>query len=512
MKISRKKNAIYGTFAGIALKIVQIIFPFIIRTVFIHEIGVEYLGLNSLFTSLLQVLNLAELGVSTALVFSMYKPIAEDNTEKICQLMNFYKVTYRIIGLIILVIGLLLLPFIPKFINGTIPSDINIYTIYLMNLAATVLSYWLFAYRNSLFSAYQRVDITSIITIVTSFAKFLVQIFLLVCFKNYYLYLSVEILYSIALNIVTAIASKKYYPNYAARGNLPTNEKIEIGKKIRDLFTAKIGGVINNSADSIVISAFLGLKLLAEYQNYYYIISTLMSIFTIFFTACTAGIGNKLIVHSKDENKKLFYNLNYLIFFALNFCCTSLICLFQPFMELWVGKDLMLEFGMVVLFALYLYAEEAPRTMIVFKDAGGIWKEDRFRPLTVASVNLGINLILVHYIGLYGIIISTIVSMLFIGFPWLIHNINSTLFKIGIKEFLIKICKYTVFITMDCVLTYFISSMITLNNLFITLLVRGVICLIIPNFIFLVAFKNTEENQYLVDLIKSALHIIKRGA
>lgn len=510
MKINIKKNAIYGTITGILLKIIQIVFPFIIRTVFIHNIGIDYLGLNSLFTSILQVLNLAELGVSTALVFSMYKPIAEENSEKICQLMNFYKLIYRKIGWAILCMGLVILPLVPRLIHGSIPSDINIYIIYLMNLAATVLSYWLFAYRNSLFSAHQRVDITSIITIVISFIKYIVQIASLIIFKNYYVYLSVEIAYSIVLNIVTAIYSKKIYPNYNAKGELSTEEKKQIGKKIRDLFTAKIGTVINNSADSIVISSFLGLTLLAKYQNYYYIVSTVMALFTIFFTACTAGIGNKLILQPKDENIKLFYNLNYLIFFGINFCCASLLSLFQPFMELWVGKDLMMGFGMVILFAIYLYAEEAPRTMIVFKDAAGMWREDRFRPLTVSVVNLLMNIILVNYIGLYGVLISTIVSMLFIGFPWLIYNIDKTLFKIGIKHFLSRIFKYTVIIVVDCSFAYYISSQIMLNNLIFTIIIRGVICLLIPNIVFTLAFKNTEENKYLRGLITTFVSKVTR--
>lgn len=510
MKINRKKNAIYGTITGILLKAIQIVFPFLIRTVFIRNIGVDYLGLNSLFTSILQVLNLAELGVSTALVFSMYKPIAEEDSEKICKLINFYKNIYRKIGWVILGIGILILPFVPKLIHGSVPSDINIYIIYLMNLAATVLSYWLFAYRNSLFAAHQRVDITSVITIVISFLKYIIQIASLIIFKNYYIYLTVEIAYSIVLNIVTAIYSRKVFPYYNARGELSAEEKREIGKKIRDLFTAKVGTVINNSADSIVISSFLGLTLLAEYQNYYYIVSTVMAIFTIFFTACTAGIGNKLILQPKNENKKLFYNLNYLIFFALNFCCSSLICLFQPFMELWVGKDLMMEFGMVILFVIYLYAEEAPRTMIVFKDAAGMWREDRFRPLTVAGVNLLLNIILVNYIGLYGILISTIVSMLFIGFPWLVKNIDKTLFKIDIGKFLNRIFKYTVVIVVDCVITYIISSRLVFNSFITTIVIRGLICLIIPNLIFTLAFLKTEENKYLEEVFCSLVSKVKR--
>lgn len=496
MIINRKKNSIRGTFFGIILKIIQIVFPFAIRTIFINTLGIQYLGLNSLFTAILQVLNLAELGVSSALVFSMYKPIAEDDKEKICQLMNLYRLCYRIIGLVILGIGLIIIPFLPKLISGTIPSDINLYVIYLMNLSATVLSYWLFAYRNSLFTAHQRNDIISIITICVNFMTYIIQIVALLSLRNYYLYLTINILGQILINIVVAVASKKYFPEYVPKGRLPIEERKIISKKVRDLFTAKIGAVINNSADSIVISSFLGLEVLAVYQNYYYIVSSLMAIFSIFFGSCSAGIGNSLVVRNEEDNKKMLYNINYIVFMALNFCCCCLVNLYQPFMQKWVGQDYMLNFSFVLLFALYLFAEEAPRTLIVFKDAGGIWKEDRFRPLLSASVNLILNLILTNFIGLYGIIISTIFAIMFISTPWLIVNINNRQLKINIKIYIIKFISYTIVIIINVTITYMICRNIWMENVWMTILARLVICTLVSNISFVLVFLKTEENKY----------------
>ena len=168
MKIERTKNASRNILFGIILKIYQIAVPFLMRTAMIYFMGVQYLGLNSLFTSVLQVLNLAELGVGSAMVYSMYKPIAEDDTKKICALMKLYRLYYRVIGFVIGGVGLVLTPFVPKLISGDVPSGLNIYILYLMNLAATVLSYWLFAYKNSLLQAHQRVDVVSKITLVTN--------------------------------------------------------------------------------------------------------------------------------------------------------------------------------------------------------------------------------------------------------------------------------------------------------------------------------------------------------
>ena len=184
MKIEKTKNASRNIIIGVFLKIYQILLTFIMRTVMMYTIGVEYLGLNSLFTSVLQVLNLAELGVGSAMVFSMYKPIAEDDSLTICALMKLYKIYYRVIGGIILIIGLGLTPFIPKLISGNIPTDMNVYILYLLNLFATVLTYWLFAYRNSILQAHQRNDVVSKVTLGTETIKYILQITALVLFHN----------------------------------------------------------------------------------------------------------------------------------------------------------------------------------------------------------------------------------------------------------------------------------------------------------------------------------------
>ena len=160
-KIERTKNATRNIIFGVILKAYQIIAPFLMRTALIYLMGVQYLGLNSLFTSILQVLNLAELGVGSAMIYSMYKPIAEDNNAAICALMKLYRTYYRVIGLIIAVAGCALTPFIPKLISGDVPEKVNIYVLYLLNLGATVLSYWLYAYKNSILQAYQRMDVVS---------------------------------------------------------------------------------------------------------------------------------------------------------------------------------------------------------------------------------------------------------------------------------------------------------------------------------------------------------------
>ena len=191
------------------------------------------------------------------------------------------------------------------------PVGLNIYILYLLNLAATVLSYWLFAYKNALFQAHQRVDITSKITLITNTFQYLVQLVVIVFIKDYYLYVLAALLTQALTNIITAVAATKIYPKYQPKGQLDRQVVKRINQRIRDLFTSKLGGVVVNSADTVVISAFLGLTVLAVYQNYYYILTSIIGFVTIIFQSCTAGIGNSVIVETKEKNfndlKKVYF-------------------------------------------------------------------------------------------------------------------------------------------------------------------------------------------------------------
>ena len=281
MRIERTKNATRNIVFGLIQRIYITFVPFLMRTAMIYIMGVQYLGLSSLFSSILQVLNLAELGVGNAMVYSMYKPIAEDNGSKICALMKLYKIYYRIIGAIIAGIGLVLTPFVPLLVKGDLPSELNIYILYLLNLGATVLSYWLFAYKNCLLTAHQRSDISTKISMFTTTIMYVAQFLVLITLHNYYIYIMVMLLVQALNNVITAVVVTKMYPEYEATGGIDKTEQQIINQRIKDLFTAKLGGVIVNSADTIVISAFLGLTLLAIYQNYFYIVTSIIAFFEI---------------------------------------------------------------------------------------------------------------------------------------------------------------------------------------------------------------------------------------
>ena len=501
MKIERTKNASRNIVFGVILKAYQILVPFLMRTAMIYLMGVQYLGLNSLFTSVLQVLNLAELGVGSAMVYSMYKPIAEDDDTTICALMKLYRTYYRVIGLIIAVVGCALTPFIPYLIKSDVPTGINIYILYLLNLGATVLSYWLFAYKNSILQAHQRTDVVSKVTLITSTIQYGLQLLVLWAFHNYYLYVIVMLATQALTNIVTAVCADKLYPQFKPKGKVDKIQVQRINHRIRDLFTSKIGAIIYDSADTIVISAFLGLTVLAVYQNYFYILNSITGLIAVVFAACTAGIGNSIVMESKEKNYQDLNKFTFIITWIAGFCSVCLLCIYQPFMELWVGKDLMLSLPAVVCFVIYFYVRQFNSLFNLYKDASGMWHEDRFRPLAAALTNLVLNLILVQFIGIYGILLSTVLAILCVGIPWLLNNLFTVIFeKKHMWHFIGRLAKYTFVVFISCVVTYFICSRFSLGVI-PTILVRGVICLIVPNLIYFLAFRKTKEFQQSLQLV-----------
>ncbi len=493
MKIERTKNSVKGIRYGIFLRIYQIFMPFIMRTLLIYYLGLQYAGLNGLFSSLLQVLNLAELGVGSAMVFSMYEPIANDDTTKICALMQLYKKYYRIIGIIICISGLVLIPFLKYLIEGDVPEDISIYILYIIELSVTVLSYWLYAYKGALFTAHQRNDIISIIKIVTNTIQYVFQIISLLIWRNYYLFILVALMSQILNNILTGIWATHKYPEYQAKGNLEKNELKTVNQRIRDLFTSKVGGVIVTSADSLVISAFLGLDPLAIYQNYFFILSSIIGFIYVIHSSCLAGVGNSLITETEEKNYKDFTDYTFIVMWITGFCVCGLLCTYQDAMVLWQGKERLMSYDAVICLCIYFFVYELNQLLNVYKDAGGIWRKDRFRPLVTAVSNLAVNILLVQKWGLYGVLLSTVLSTVFVGMPWLFHNLFTTLFSPEkIKGYLFKISKYAFTTGILCV----ISILVCLGIPWIgwaAFLIKGLFCTVFFNVVYYFVFRKSDE-------------------
>ena len=506
MKLERTKNAARNVVFDGTLEIVNVLFPFVIRSVMLHCLGTEYLGLNGLFKSILNFLNLAELGVGSAMVFSMYKPIAEDDTPAICALLRLYRTLYRIIGLAIAVVGLLLIHVLHSFIKGDLPADMNLYVLYLMNLGNTVLTYWLFAYKSSLLQAHQRRDLISKLSLAVRLTEYTLKILILVFTRNYYLYLSVQLLCQIVVNVLIAVCASKMYPRYVPVGKLPRGKTQDIFRRVRDLFTSKLSATVFDAADTLVISAFMGLTVLALYQNYYFIITALRMMLVVLLNACMAGVGNKLVMESKEANYRDLEKISLLFLWVLNVSSSMLLCMYQPFIHVWMGEDNLLAVGLVFCFAVYYYSMGANKLINMFKDAAGIWRVDRWRPLTAALVNLGLNLVTVRRLGLYGVLLSSVFSIVFIQIPWLFRNLFREVFpRQYMGKYLRLFCGMAAVALASCGASWFVCGLFTLNVWF-TLFLNTAASFLVSNLCcFAVYGRNPLFRESLLQLKRSLL-------
>ena len=501
MKLEKTKNTVRAIKVGLVFKIYQMLVPFLMRTAMIQFMGVEYLGLNSLFSSVLHVLNLAELGVGTAMVFSMYRPIAEDDEQAICALMGLYRKYYRLIGLVIAVAGLLLTPVIPRLVSGEIPNNLNVYILYLLNLAATVLTYWLFAYKNCLLQAHQRTDVASIISLITTTLQYGLQLMILVWVKNYYYYVIVMLATAALNNVITAVVVTHMYPHYKPIGKLEDSQVKEINRKIRDLFTGKLGYVILNYADTLVISSFLGLVVLAVYQNYYFVLSAVIGILEIVYSSVMAGLGNSFATESKSKQYADLEKFTFLLMWINGICLCCFLGIYQPFMHLWVGQEYMLDFSAVICFAAYFYVYILNRLLNVYKDAAALWHQDRLRPLVTALVNLGLNLLLVHVWGIYGVLLSTVISWVAVGIPWILKNLFSAFFERSImRKYIKQLLVYALAAAVAGALVSWICLYIGAGS-WVDLGLSAVVSVAIPNIVFLVVFRRNRLLRPCIQLL-----------
>lgn len=503
--VNAKRNIIWTFFS----KIISIILPFITRTFFIYILDTAYLGLNGLFTSILSILSLAELGISSAITFSMYKPIANNDVDKINSYLAFYKRCYEFIGIIVLIIGISLIPFLEKLISGDIPSDINIYILYFIYLSNSVLSFFLFAYKTSLLSAYQRNDIVTKISTFVILLQSVLQICVLFLTKNYYLYLLIIPLFTLISNMITNYITKKKYPLLKPEGKLNKEEYQSIIKKVKGLIFQKIGMVVNNSVDNIVISSFLGLQVVAIYGNYYYIFNAISGICAAIISTLVPIIGNSIVTESKEKNYTQFKLFNFMYMWGIIWCSICLLCLYQPFIKLWIGENFLFPTGTVVLFSIYFFAFRMNNISGMYKEAAGIWWAGKYVPLLAAMVNLFTNLIMVRFIGVNGIVISTILSMILVYFPYGSYVLFKHYFTYenAWKKYMLNQILYFLEYLMIALITYKVCYFIIIDSI-LGLLIKCVICICIPNILFLIINYN---NPLLKDTLNFCKKILKNS-
>ena len=435
MKLDFARNVKRNMIANAVGNGVKLLFPFLNRTLFLWLLGPEYLGLNGLFGSNLGVLMLAELGFGTAVVCSMYKPVADDDRELICAYLRFYRTVYRWVGSVIFVVGLCLLPFLRQLVHGGVPPDIDLHILYLIHLVNTSASYFLFAYRGSVLGAHHRNDVITNIRTAVSIAQYVTVFLILLVTRNYYHYVIATVAFTVAQNVLLVKASRRLFPDIEPRGNLPDAMRRRVISDVKSIFLHKVGGIITNSTDNLVISAFLGLVAVAAYGNYYYVLTSVGGLVGIVYSSMTGGFGNKIHTETKEENFRLFMKMNRLTLIVSLWCSAMMIALYQPFIHVWTKGDpaLVRHILTPLLMVFYFYITQARQTLLAFKSAAGIWREDRWKPIVAGAVNLGLNIMLVVVLPaaykLDGVIFSTIAGFVFIQIPWETYVVFTAFFN-----------------------------------------------------------------------------------
>ena len=499
---NRTKNASRNILWGGVGKVVLMIMPFLIRTIFIYTIGLEYLGLTSLFTSVLQILSLAELGFATAVVYSLYKPLADNDVDMVCAIIAFLKSVYLCIGAIILILGLGASFFLPHFIHGEVPDDINIYVLFFLYLANTVISYFFAGYKTALLTANQRDDITSKIVIFTSIAQYLLQGTVLLLFKNFYLYVIVLPMITLSINALNAYFAKRFFPQFVAKGNLTKEQLKPMVKQIGGLLISRICAVSRNAVANILISAFIGLLSLAVYSNYLYVMTSIQGLLTIIGASILAGVGNSIVKESEEKNYKDFRKFNFLYMWISGWCFCCLVNLFQPFISLWVGEKSTMPYYSVLLLCLVFYSTAAGDMRNTYINATGIWWENKWRPILEATSNLILSFVLIKRFQVAGVLFSTLVSLVLINL-WFGSKILYTEYFKNHKfsDFILSHLQYFLVTIMVTAVTfgccYFISSIS-----WESFALRLIICSIIPNVLYLLFYYRKNDFQSIKDLIK----------
>lgn len=498
----RIQNSVMNIFFGISGQLISIIMSFSVRTVFIYTLGIEYLGVDGLFTSILMMLSLANLGFDTAMIYSLYKPLAEKNQFKIQALMNLYRKAYRLIGIIVLLIGLLLIPFLSDLMNGTTNIE-NIHIIYILFLINSAASYF-FIYKQSVIIADQRNYIISKIHSVYIILSNIIQILILITVESYIAVLSVQVIFRIVENIHIAKMSGKLYPFLIEKNNskLSKRERKDFFANLYSLMLYKISGVVINGTDNIIISFYIGITAVGVYSNYLLIIATLSTFLGYIFYSVTASVGNLIVTEGSEKKYFIFRVINFSNFWIYGFCVVSLWNLINPFITLWLGEQYI--FNKFVVFAIILnfYTTGMQNASTTFRETTGLFKKGKYRPIVAAGINIAFSIILAKQIGIAGIFLGTVISRLCTYFWYDPYIIFKYVFQKPVKVHFIKYILFTFIVLIASLITDLIASNIIFHYPLVNFVVRGILCIIIPNLIVYIFFRKTEEFIYLMTIIK----------
>lgn len=516
--VQASKNAL----SSLISQILQMILSFITRTVFIYTLSSAYLGISGLFQSVLTVLNLTELGIGSSIIYALYKPIAEGNTKKIKALMQLYKDAYRIIGWIVLIIGIILMPFLDYIVKGG-AELINLKIVFALYILDSVVSYWFFAYKRSLLEADQKKYVVVNATTIFVSLGYLLRILSLYLFKSnpeisYYVYMGIGTVGNIFTNIMISKKVDKAYP-YLHEGDKEKLTKSEIDpilKNVTGVFVSKFSGIMINSVDNILISAFISISLVGVYSNYLTIRSYLLIPINIVFVSLSAGIGDFCARETIDKQESFFDSLQFLYFWVYGFASIGLWIVCNHFIAgVWLRKEeYLLSDVTVLLISLNFLLNGLAGAVISFRDAHGLYWKTKFRYLFSAVFNGILSFLLIKPLGVVGVLIGTTASILIMVLfdPIIVFK---NVFHKSVKNYYLKYIKYLLVIMVTAGIVYILTIPYKDYNI-TNFIIRIVICMLVPNFLWFVLFRRSSEFVFLERQLKGitsiALSKIKKKA
>lgn len=505
----RTKKSTINIITALISQLTIILLGFISRKVLINSIGVEYLGINGLISNILTILSLAESGIGTAMIYALYKPLADNNIPKIKALMNFYKSAYICLASFTALFGLSILPFLDLFMkNNTIENSSIIYLMFLFN---SVCSY-LYSYKISMNNADQNRYLSTIFNTVTQILVLILKVLILYITKNYILFLLIDIISTLIKNIIFSNVMDKKYPYLKdkCKVKLDDETKKSLYTNIKSLFFGKIGYILSTCSDNIVISSMISVNMVGLYSNYTVLTCSTLGFVGTFMSSIGASIGNLMARESKDKVYEVFNIVSFINFWLYAFSSICLFCLSEPFIALWLGKEYIMGKKVLFLIVFNFLIEGLIAPIDAIKNAAGLYKPDRFVPIIAALVNLIISIILVKYWGIIGVFIGTILSTLLFSFwikPMLVYKYifeNKKLHRYYIDVFL-KI----IFIISVAELCFIIGDKFFEDYTILNLLGRLFICITIPNILICTLSSKSKEFKYVCSIIKSILFKIK---
>ena len=504
MKSERKKSSFKNMITAVSSNILTIIVGLVAQAIFIKILGSEYLGLNGLFSNVISMLGIVELGMGSAIIYNMYKPIAEENHEKIKSLMQFYKKSYRIITLIISIIGIMIIPFIKYIVDiESVTVGINVYLVYILFLLETICSYIL-SYKRSMLYADQKEYITNIIHMGYTILVNTMQLTFLYFTHDYYLYLIIKVMMRLVENIVISSYVNRRY-SYLLDNNvtkLDSKTEKDIFQKIKALFFHKIGTFIVSGTDNIIISKYLGLVTVGLYSNYYMIINAVQTVINHIIQATRASVGNLLVTESKTKQFDIFNKIRFVNFWI---SCFSSICIFvimDSFITIWIGYKFVLPTKVLLVLVINFFIVSSRSTYGAFKEAAGIFYEDRFVPIIESLLNIVLSIIFVKKFGLMGVFMGTIASGLVLwcySYPKYVYN---KLFGRKISDYIKETIYYFIIFILIAGFTYSLAILISFDNVYLQFISNVLIALIVPNVIMLLLFSKDENFKYFINMLK----------